>query len=85
MAITNTTKPTTTLSNTSKVSTGATWATITTTWDSEPNTWLGVSQLLTNTIRVAEVLWLYWTQTWLVETRTWNEMGAGISNTDKPS
>lgn len=51
MAITNTSKPTTTFSNSSKVSVGETWATITTTWATETRTWLAVSQLITNTTR----------------------------------
>ncbi len=51
MALVNTSKPTTTLTNSSKVSIGETWATITTTWASETRTWLAVSQLFTNTAR----------------------------------
>jgi hypothetical protein len=51
MAITNTSKPTTTFSNTAKVSIGETWASITTTWASETRTWLTISQLFTNTAR----------------------------------
>ena len=51
MALVNTTKPTTTLANTSKVSVGETWATITSSWASEVRTWLAVSQLVTNTAR----------------------------------
>lgn len=48
MAIVNSDKPTTTLSNTTKVSIGETWATITTSWASETRTWLDVSQLFDN-------------------------------------
>jgi hypothetical protein len=51
--ITNQAKPTTTLTNTAKVSIGETWATITTTWASETRTWLQISQLLTNSARTS--------------------------------
>jgi hypothetical protein len=44
-------KPATSFSNSSKVSIGETWATITTTWASETRTWLAISQLITNTSR----------------------------------
>ena len=47
----NTSKPSTSLTNTSRVSVGETWATITTTWATETRTWLEVSQLFTNTSR----------------------------------
>lgn len=48
MAITNTSKPTTAIANSSKVSIGETWATITTTWASETRTWAAASQLISN-------------------------------------
>jgi hypothetical protein len=51
MAITNVSKPTTSFSNSSKVSIGETWATVTTTWAAETRTWLAVSQLFTNTAK----------------------------------
>jgi hypothetical protein len=53
MAITNIIKPTTSLTNSLKVSYGETWGSITTTWAVETRTWLGVSQLLTNDIKVS--------------------------------
>lgn len=53
MSITNVSKPTTTLSNTSKTSSGETWATITTSWATETKTWLGVGSFLTNTTKVS--------------------------------
>lgn len=37
------------MTNSSKVSIGETWGTITTTWASEPRTWLAISQLIGNT------------------------------------
>lgn len=51
MALTNTAKPTTSLTNASKVSFGETWATITTTWASEIRTWLDTISLIDNTAK----------------------------------
>lgn len=49
MALTNTTKPSTTLTNSSRVSFAETWATIASTWASETRTWAAVISLFTNT------------------------------------
>ena len=49
MALTNTSKPSTTFANTSKVSFAELWSTITTTWASETRTWAATVSLLTNT------------------------------------
>ena len=51
MAITNVSKPSTSITNTAKVSFGETWATITTTWATETRTWLATGSLFTNTTR----------------------------------
>jgi len=51
MSLTNTSKPTTSFSNSDKVSQGETWATIETTWAAETQTWLEVSQLIDNITR----------------------------------
>ncbi len=56
MAIVNTSKPTTSLTNSSKISIGETWGSITTTWASETRTWGAVSQLFTNTSRSSSSL-----------------------------
>jgi hypothetical protein len=53
--ITNTSKPTTSITNTNRVSSGETWATITTTWASETRTWQEVSQLIDNTAKVGGI------------------------------
>jgi hypothetical protein len=53
MSITNTSKPTTSLSNTSKVSFGETWTTITTTWGSETRSWLDTSSLIDNITKIS--------------------------------
>lgn len=56
MSITNQSKPTTSLTNTSKVSIGETWATIDTSWATEVRTWLAVSQLITNGTRQSSTI-----------------------------
>jgi len=48
MSITNQSKPTTTLENATKTSSGETWSSIATTWASETKTWLGVGSFMTN-------------------------------------
>lgn len=48
MAITNTAKPSTSLTNTTKVSFAETWATVTTTWATETRTWLETISLMDN-------------------------------------
>jgi hypothetical protein len=48
MSITNTSKPTTSLSNVSKPFGGETWASILTTWATETQTWIEVSQIIDN-------------------------------------
>lgn len=49
MALTNISKPTTTLTNSSKVSFGETWDTWTITWATETRTWDELSSLIDNT------------------------------------
>lgn len=56
MAITNISKPTTTLTNASKVSGSETWASITTTWASETRTWADTYSLMTNSTKVSSTL-----------------------------
>ena len=48
MAITNISKPSTSLSNQVQPDRGITWASITTTWATETETWGEVSTLFTN-------------------------------------
>jgi hypothetical protein len=52
----NQSKPTTVIANSARVSSGETWASITTTWASELRTWEAVSQLLSNTARVSSTM-----------------------------
>lgn len=47
----NQSKPTPSLTNSTKVSFGETWATILTTWSSETRTWLATGSLLVNATR----------------------------------
>jgi len=51
MALTNVSKPTTTLTNTTKVSFAELWSTITTTYDSETRTWDEFISLFSNSSR----------------------------------
>lgn len=48
MAITNQSKPTTSLTNTTKVSFAELWSTITTTWASETRSWVDCISLIDN-------------------------------------
>lgn len=48
MAITNVSKPSTTLTNATKVSFAELWSTITTTWASETRTWDATGSLFSN-------------------------------------
>lgn len=52
MAITNTTKPSGSMTNTAKVSFAELWSTILTTWASETRTWLETGSLISNDTRV---------------------------------
>lgn len=49
----NVSKPTTSYSNSTKVSIGETWGSISTTWATETRTWLEASQLIENTSKSA--------------------------------
>lgn len=53
MTLVNVSKPTTTLTNTAKVSIGETWGFIATTWAAETSTWLESSQLIDNLSKVS--------------------------------
>lgn len=51
MPITNTSKPTSSMANTARVSFAETWASIPTTWATETRTWMGTSSLIGNSAR----------------------------------
>jgi hypothetical protein len=48
MSITNQAKPTTSLSNATKINIGETWASITTTWATEARTWADMASIIDN-------------------------------------
>ncbi len=56
MSITNVSKPSTTLTNTDKVSSGETWASITTTWATETRTWVDMASLIDNLSKVSSTI-----------------------------
>jgi hypothetical protein len=54
--ITNTDRPTTTITNTTRVPSGETWAIITTTWAAETRTWAESGSFITPTARPTTVI-----------------------------
>lgn len=56
MAIANVTKPTTSLTNTTKVSIGETWASILTTWATDTRTWDDCVSLIDNLSRTTSTI-----------------------------
>ena len=84
MTITNQDKPTTSLTNITKVSIGETWASILTTWATETRTWLAISQLITNV--ALEDLGYFWSsRRFLWEgSEVWTLEVGGITNINKP-
>lgn len=79
-------KPNSSVSNTSKVSQGETWATVTTTWATETRTWNSISKLINNFNKVMIVIWDTWQTIWNNETRTWDDLKStdSITNISKP-
>ena len=56
MSITNISKPTTTLTNETKVAFYETWASIQTTWATETRTWLDCASIIENTTRQSSTI-----------------------------
>lgn len=56
MALTNVSKPSPAVTNSTKVSFGETWATETRTWAAETRTWLATGSLFTNITKVTPVI-----------------------------
>lgn len=84
MAITNTSKPSTSFSSVTKPSFAELWSTITTTWATETRTWQETETLIDNiSIGVSEDLWSHRRFPWL-ELTPWTSEG-GISNVSKPA
>ena len=81
--ITNISKPTTSVTNTTKANLGETWASILTSWASETKTWASVSTLMANiSVGITGFLWTLKRTPW-TETSPWTVEG-GITNTSKP-
>jgi hypothetical protein len=72
------------MTNTSKVSVGETWNTISTSWNTETRTWLAASQLITNTaLSSTDPIWSARTFPWQ-SALPWQNTNAGIINQSKP-
>ena len=56
MSITNTSKPTTSFSNSTKVNIGETWSTDLNTWATESRTWAETASVIDNVSRVSSSL-----------------------------
>lgn len=53
MALTNVSKPTTTLANTTKINIGETWDSILSTWATESRTWDMMASIISNATRIS--------------------------------
>ena len=83
MSITNTSKPSTSLTNSTKIDIQETWDSNTTTWNTETRTWDGTSSKIGNIIKVfGGVLWASQTLPWQLPT-PWIDTG-NIINIAKP-
>jgi hypothetical protein len=85
MALTNVSKPSTSLTNTTKVSFAELWSTITTTWASETRTWADCASLIDNLAKttISPYLWSMISYPWLEDT-PWDNVFDGITNIAKP-
>jgi len=81
--ITNTSKPSTSLTNTAKVNLATLWSTITTTWASETGYWEDLVSTMTNTSITGQVLWSGKFLPWR-EIAPWQVSGDFMTNTSKP-
>jgi hypothetical protein len=75
-------KPTTSFINSTKVSDGEIWATVSTTWLSETRTWGGIAHFITNTYTNFGFLWSVLNTPW-TSLLPWSNI-AGITNQSKP-
>lgn len=83
MAITNTSKPTTSYTNSDKVNIGETWDTWLVQWQNETRTWNDMASIISNTATgIAGFLWSIKRFPW-TEATPWLTEG-GISNINKP-
>lgn len=83
MALTNVSKPNTSLTNTTKINIGETWASNPYTWALETRTWADLQSLIDNTTKVfGGQLWATSTLPWQLPT-PWIDAGS-ITNQAKP-
>ena len=83
MAITNESKPSTSLTNETKINIGETWASITTTWASETRTWGDLTSLIDNQAKESFVsLWSQYVFPWTLDL-PWQTTGS-MTNQSKP-
>lgn len=83
MSISNTSKPSTSLANSSKVVQYETWDTNTSTWDTETRTWDEMGTTWTNTTLQTDPIWSARSFPWLMAL-PWQQTG-GITNQSKPA
>lgn len=80
----NESKPTTTLTNTTRIGGAELWSTITTTWASESRTWLDCASLMDNvSLSATDPLWSNRSFPWLLTT-PWGTVSTGMTNISKP-
>jgi len=83
MALTNVSKPNTSLTNTTKINIGETWASNPYTWALETRTWADMASVISNTTRNGlDALWSYSTLPWQLAL-PWSGT-QGITNQPKP-
>jgi hypothetical protein len=84
MAITNTSKPSSSVTNATKINIGDTWNAILTTWASETRSWDATGSLVTNISKgISGFLWSVNRFPW-TEIAPWSTEG-GIINVTRPS
>ena len=83
MSITNLSKPTTSITNSSKISHEETWDTNTTTWDTETRAWNDMGSKVTNSTLGTSSLWNYRSFPWQLSS-PWTNSNSGITNLNKP-
>ena len=84
MAIVNVSKPSSSIANQTRINTGETWATISTTWASETRAWYITASLVANTAKPSfGYLWGVLSYPWL-ESSPWDNVYSGMTNINKP-
>jgi hypothetical protein len=84
MSLTNVSKPTTTLANTTRPTTGLIWDDASMTWAAQSDTWDGTASLIDNASRIfGGLLWSASNLPWQM-TAPWVDAG-GITNVTRPA